>query len=119
MARARVFRGRSLLPVLKGAPGRPAVVSRSAGEESRYAVRMPRYKCLVDTRFGEEELFDLQADPGEKTDRGAAQPGRLLQCRQALHRLLLDQRPDRPLKARPAQLDPEQLENLRALGYVE
>jgi len=118
-ARARGFRGRSLLPVMKGAPGRPAVVSRSAGEESRYAVRMPRHKCVVDTRSGREQLFDLHADPGESVDRGAAEPGRLLHCRQALHRLLLDQRPDGPSGARPAQLDPQQLENLRALGYVE
>ncbi|MET0823151.1 MAG: hypothetical protein ABWY79_02230, partial [Solirubrobacterales bacterium] len=39
LTRARGFRGRSLLPVMKGAPGRSAVVSRSAGEESRYGVR--------------------------------------------------------------------------------
>ena len=119
LARARGFHGRSLLPVMKGAPGRPAVVSRSAGEESRYAVRMPRYKCVVDTRSGAEELFDLEADPGERADRGALEPGRLLHCRQALHRLLLDQRPDRASLARPAELSPQQLENLRALGYVE
>lgn len=118
-ARARGFRGRSLLPLLKGASGRPAVVSRSAGEESRYAVLMPRYKCVVDTRSGAEQLFDLQADPAERHDRGAAEPGRLLQCRQALHRLLLDQRPERAATARPAELSPQQLENLRALGYVE
>jgi arylsulfatase A-like enzyme len=117
--RAPGFQGRSLLPVLAGAPGRPAVVSRSAGEESRYGVRLPRYKCVVDTRSGAEELFDLQADPAERHDRGPAEPGRLLQCRQALHRLLLDQRPERASIARPPELSPEQLENLRALGYVE
>jgi arylsulfatase A-like enzyme len=119
LARARGFRGRSLLPVMKGAPGRSAVVSRSAGEESRYAVRMPRYKCVVDTRSGAEELFDLEADPGERADRGTLEPGRLLHCRQALHRLLLDQRRERASLARPPELTPQQLENLRALGYVE
>ena len=82
-------------------------------------MRMPRYKCVVDTRSGSEELFDLQADPAEKADRGALEPGRLLHCRQALHRLILDQRPDRASIARPAELTPQQLENLRALGYVE
>jgi hypothetical protein len=42
-----------------------------------------------------------------------------MHCRQALHRLLLDQRPQRASVAGPAALTPQQLENLRALGYVE
>jgi arylsulfatase A-like enzyme len=111
--------GSSLLPMLAGAPGRGAVVTRSAGEESRYALREDRFKYVVDTRHGAEELFDLAHDPAERQDLSAREPVRLAAYRQALQRHVLQLR--RSPRARPAErapLAPEQLENLRALGYV-
>ena len=61
----REFQGRSLLPVIAGAPGKPAVLSRTIWDRPRYALRDERYKYLYDTRTGEESLYDLPADPGE------------------------------------------------------
>jgi hypothetical protein len=65
------FQGRSLLPVLEGAPGKPAVLSRTVWDRPRYSLRDERFKFIYDTRTGEEQLFDLQTDPGETRDVAA------------------------------------------------
>ena len=67
---AREFQGRSLLPVIAGAPGKPAVLSRTVWERPVYALRDERYKLIYDSRTGQGKLFDLQADP-----RRAGRPG--------------------------------------------
>jgi arylsulfatase A-like enzyme len=67
----RSFAGRSLLTLLAGAEGRRAVVSRSVWERPLYAVRDRRFKLIRDTREGREQLFDLDRDPGERTDLSA------------------------------------------------
>ncbi len=64
----REFQGRSLLPVVEGAPGKPAVLSRTVWDRPRYALRDERYKFLYYTQTGEEWLYDLEADPGETRD---------------------------------------------------
>ena len=81
----REFQGRSLLPVIAGAPGKPAVLSRTVWDRPRYALRDERFKFVYDTRTGEEELYDLAADPGETHDLAAAEPLRAAYYRQALH----------------------------------
>jgi arylsulfatase A-like enzyme len=115
----REFQGRSLLPVVEGAPGKPAVLSRSVWDRPRYALRDERYKYLYDTRTGEERLFDLDADPGETRDLGPAEPLRAAYYRQALHAWTLRLARRGPAGAEPAELSPQQCENLRALGYVQ
>ena len=74
----REFQGRSLLPVIAGAPGKPAVLSRTVWDRPRYALRDERFKYLYDTRTGEERLYDLQADParGRVTSRARSRCGR-------------------------------------------
>jgi arylsulfatase A-like enzyme len=117
--RATSFRGRSLLALQEDTAGASAAVSRAAGEESLYGVRYGSWKCVVDTRWGGEELYDLAQDPGERHELSALHPGRMAECRQALHRHLLELRPPRPSTLRTRPLDPAQVENLRALGYVQ
>ena len=51
----REFQGRSLLPVIAGAPGKPAVLSRTIWDRPRYALRDERFKYFYDTRSGEEQ----------------------------------------------------------------
>jgi len=72
----------SLLPVLLGqepkAPRREAVFIQGNGKDSAIAVCSGRWKLIV--RYAERsrdqsyELYDLQSDPGEQTDRSSDQP---------------------------------------------
>ena len=89
----REFQGRSLLPVIAGAPGKPAVLSRTVWDRPRYALRDERFKFLYDTQTGEEWLYDLAADPGETRDLAAR--------RAAARRLLPPGAPRLDAAARP------------------
>jgi arylsulfatase A-like enzyme len=69
----RACEGRNLLPALTGQARGPVHDALFwDGAEERTAVRSGRWK-LVNNR-GKIELFDLDADPGEKQDQAAAQP---------------------------------------------
>jgi arylsulfatase A-like enzyme/Flp pilus assembly protein TadD len=57
------------------------------------------------------ELYDIVADPGEKTDLAAGLPPAFRSMRAELARL------PRPLQA-PGSTDPEQVKKLAALGYI-
>ena len=119
-ARTSSSRAAACCPCCAGAPGKPAVLSRTVWDRPRYALRDARYKFLYDTRTGEEELFDLARDPGETTN--------LVGVGSAARRLVAPGRsttgsPPRPRAATsgtaaPARFTREQCENLRALGYL-
>ncbi|HYN02230.1 MAG TPA: sulfatase, partial [Vicinamibacteria bacterium] len=81
----RAFQGRSLLPVIAGAPGKPAVLSRTVWDRPRYALRDERFKYVYYTQTGEEWLYDLAEDPGETRDLAAREPLRTAYYRQELH----------------------------------
>jgi arylsulfatase A-like enzyme len=115
----RQFQGRSLLPVIAGAPGKPVVLSRTVWDRPRYALRDERYKFFYDTRTGEERLYDLEKDPGETRDVGPSEPLRAAYYRQALHGWTLQLARRRPAGSEQAELSREQCENLKSLGYVE
>jgi arylsulfatase A-like enzyme len=115
----REFQGRSLLPVIEGAPGKPAVLSRTVWDRPRYALRDERYKYVYYTQTGEEWLYDLEADPGETRDAGPSEPLRAAYYRQALHAWTLQLARRGPSGAEQAELSREQCENLRSLGYVQ
>jgi len=112
------FQGRSLLPVIDGAPGKAAILARTVWDRPRYALRDERFKLLYDTRTGEEQLFDVAADPGEARDLSRADPLRAAYFRQALHQWILGLG-RRGGAAEQAALTPEQRENLCALGYIQ
>jgi arylsulfatase A-like enzyme len=116
----REFQGRSLLPVLAGAPGKPAVLSRTVWDRPRYALRDERFKFHYDSRSGEERLFDLDGDPDERRDLAASRPLRAAYYRQALHAWTLElARRSRGGAGTEATLTCEQCENLRSLGYIQ
>jgi arylsulfatase len=115
----REFQGRSLLPVIAGAPGKPAVLSRTVWDRPRYALRDERYKFFYDTRTGEERLYDLETDPGETRDVGPAEPIRAAYYRQALHAWTLQLARRGPAGSEQAELSREQCENLKSLGYIQ
>jgi arylsulfatase A-like enzyme len=112
------FQGRSLLEVALGAPGRGASLARSAGPRPRYALTDAGTRYILDSRYGEDEMYDLAADPGEQHDLLVRDPLRAAVYRQRLHARLL-KLPGRWTGQRAAwKLDAKQLEDLRALGYV-
>ena len=119
---AREFQGRSLLPVIAGAPGKDAVVSRTVWERPVYGLREARYKYVHDTRTGSELLFDLERDASESRPLQAAEPLRAAYYRQTLHDWMARlKRPSRQPDAPPggAGLDPDTCRQLAALGYVD
>lgn len=115
----REFQGQSLLPVVAGAPGKPAILSRTVWDRPIYAVRDERFKLLYNTRTGESALYDLAEDPRESRDVAAREPLRAAYYREALHDWIarLGERV-RPA-GEEAQLTSEQCENLRSLGYAD
>jgi arylsulfatase A-like enzyme len=115
----REFQGRSLLPVIAGAPGKPAVLSRSVWDRPRYALRDERFKFLYDTRTGDESLYDLLADPAESHDLASAEPLRAAYYRQALHLWTFKLARRGGGSTNEVRLTCEQCENLKALGYIQ
>jgi len=115
----RAFQGRSLLPVIAGAPGKPAVLSRTVWDRPRYALRDERFKYVYYTQTGEEWLYDLAEDPGETRDLAAREPLRTAYYRQELHAWTLQLARRGPARTEQAELSREQCENLKALGYIQ
>jgi len=111
------FQGRSLLPVLGGAPGRELVVSRSVWDSPIYAVRDEGFKLVHDTRSGDSQLFDLEADPDERTDVASQRPVRALYYLQELDAWIASQRRRVPSGPGAAPTE-EQCRVIAALGYV-
>jgi arylsulfatase A-like enzyme/Flp pilus assembly protein TadD len=113
------LRGRSLRPLLESAAGaipEPAVYSEALyarfhfGWSELYAITDTRYRYI---RAPREELYDLQADPGERRDLAASRP----QTRAAMRSALEARIAGRKLEA-PGQVSDEDRAKLAALGYV-
>ncbi|MFH1467493.1 MAG: sulfatase [Pseudomonadota bacterium] len=78
--------GQSLLPLMRGQPEELPIFSET---DYRLFVhhRMTRrgdYKLILDLADGEKELFDLEADPGEKTDISSQNPRETYELEQKL-----------------------------------
>jgi arylsulfatase len=119
--RTPTFRGRSLLEAVAGGPDMPpeAVLARTARAQPHYAWIGARYKYHLDTRGGEDRMFDLTADPGERTDLLASEPVRAEYYRQRLFAALLALPGRTGPSASGWSVPAEQREALRALGYVQ
>jgi arylsulfatase A-like enzyme len=65
---------------------------------------------------GKPELFDLSRDPGELEDRAAAEPERVAALRKHIERWIAKG----PIaRENGPHLDPEAVDRLRALGYLQ
>lgn len=113
------FEGRSLLPMVLGGPGKAAVLSRTVPHAASHALRDSGYKFIDSAGVRDDELYDLSKDPEEKHNLAASQPLRAALYRQALHRWVLDLTRETAASADGATLTRKQLENLRALGYLQ
>lgn len=118
------FRGDSLLAVARGSPRRERYLFAETQEWThhpvRYAVREGAHKYIVSFsrenpgRIVSEELFDLEADPGEQR--------RLDPGTNALRRIAeryVATADERARGRRRAALSAEASEQLRALGYIQ
>jgi len=117
----RAFQGRSLLGLLGGAaePSPRAVLSRTVWDRPRYSRRDERYKFIYDTRTGEEELYDLAGDPGERANLVSSDPLRAAWSRESLHHWIASvARATSAGTVEPAALTREQCENLKSMGYL-
>lgn len=113
------FAGRSLLPIALGAPGKPATLAITTGELRSFGLRHERFKYIRNVRYGVEQLYDLEHDPEERTSVKDQHPVRLAYYRQELQRRVLRSLSGSPRESQKPRLTPEQLENLRSLGYVQ
>jgi arylsulfatase A-like enzyme len=112
--------GRSLLPMLAGAAGKPALIARTMAERPAYSLREGRYKLIHSLRDGSSRLFDLSADPLEARDLSDGEGLRVEFYRQALYRWLASRpRAAAGPSAPETTLSPEERDALRALGYVQ
>lgn len=111
--------GRPLTEGLPGAPPASAGPPRRIYSETLYPrlhLGWSDLASLVDDRnhyieSPRPELYDLVADPGEKTDLSGELPPAFRTLRAELSRL------PRPLQV-PGSSDPEQMKRLAALGYI-
>ena len=108
----------SLLPLVFGAPGQDAVFSRTVGEKPQYALRDARFSFIFNTRYGQEELYDLQKDAAEQVNVTRTRPVVASYYRQALAQWIQGLERGAERKAARPELPSEVLENLKALGYV-
>jgi arylsulfatase A-like enzyme len=124
--------GVSLLPLVRGdaSPGLWAYgeVGRSfmgmdperrlpGVEGKRRMIRTEGWKLVhvPDATGGEDRLYDLGSDPGETEDVAARHPERVASLRALLDPILASERPRRPDR----ELTPEEIEELRELGYMQ
>lgn len=128
--------GISLLPAMEGKPlqDRPAYMEtffqkRGSVEHLLLGYRTVSHKLIYDIIQGSSELFDLQADPGEKSNllqtplgQGVREPTRSLegQIREALlEHLGVESLKDLAQRKLAQKMDQATQERLRALGYIE
>jgi arylsulfatase A-like enzyme len=123
------FQGRSLLPVVFGGPSPPRsfyAVTRGEGSpnqeaEPRFMLESGSWRVHFAPLDDLTELYDVERDPGEMEDQAPGRPLEALRLRQSLlvqsswNEGLLERRGgDQPAE----DLDPETLEQLEALGYL-
>ncbi|HEY2946337.1 MAG TPA: sulfatase, partial [Vicinamibacteria bacterium] len=108
----------SLLPLVFGAPGKDAIFSRTVGEKPQYAVRDGRFSFIFNTRYGQQELYDLEKDTAEQVNVVEDRPVVAAYYRQALAQWIRGLERGAERRTTRPELPSEVLENLKALGYV-
>jgi arylsulfatase A-like enzyme len=105
-----------------GAPGRPVFLQTDFENPKPFSsrvstgVRLPPWKYVDSPEIELTELYDLTADPGELTNLVDERPDVAAELAATL-RTWLDE--TEPRETSDAELSPERLEALRALGYVQ
>lgn len=113
------FEGESLVPLLRGEAGkdRPVLSQGNMWGPSGEAWRNAGAKLIRQAAFGGVELYDIQADPGERNDL-AAQAVELRERLSAELDLVMESFAAGAMGGEAPALDAEQLERLQSLGYM-
>ena len=113
------LQGTSLLPLLaRGEPTRQYAYFRNK-DGSQYGVRDARWKLLVHGKEDPEiELFDLDADPGERRNLAAQHAGQVPPLLKVLSTWRKETVALRPRRTDQTDLDVRTRKQLEALGYV-
>jgi arylsulfatase A-like enzyme len=69
-----------------------AIMSTNGDYDSQIGYVADNWKLIVHRSLGYAELYDLNADPGEKEDLSQAQPGRVRELGERLYRRLYPER---------------------------
>jgi arylsulfatase A-like enzyme len=115
------LQGRSLRSLLVEAPASGAeYVGEASFRKGDLALRGPGWK-YIRSGGGQEELYDLVADPSEATNLCAQQSSDCAQHRSRLAERVAENRSRADLLAEPepARIDATTLQQLEALGYVD
>ncbi len=124
------IQGRSLKPLIEGRRGyrgRVVMAELVARKNSRRGypnlpdqrtiIRAPWKLILTEDR---EQLFHLDDDPGEKTDRSRAEPDQVAELRRLLtDRVAVSERLRGQISHSDIELDPKERRELIALGYLD
>lgn len=113
--------GIDLLSILEGKEGER--ILPSFGESILYgkekkSVQVGRYKYILQVEDGQEELYDLEADPGEKENLVSVLPGLSKALRGRVESFQKEAAGGKAYrKGKAVPLDEETLRQLKALGY--
>lgn len=118
--KGQYWQGRSLAPVLMGTGKAPSGNVYSEWSDFRTLVDPSGLKIIVGVPGG-PWLFDLNADPGEKNNLAASRPADVTRLKAALEERF---NAAKTLSANfssegKSEMTPEQIEQLRALGYIQ
>lgn len=100
------------------APAAPSELSISQFGKERYSVRTPEWKLIETTDPPGLELYHLPSDPRETENRAAEEPRVVAGLRARLRQWLAERTPVAAGAAPDVELDAEEIERLRALGYL-
>lgn len=105
--------GHSLIGLASGRKMAPRSIFASLSRRGKVeSITLGRWKLIEDKV---DELFDLEADPGEQVNLIAGEVARA----EMLSRLLAAHAKSQPRTPERKVIGPEELEQLRSLGYVE
>jgi arylsulfatase A-like enzyme len=118
------FRGKSMLPSLsfgRPLPEREAICEGGDARTRSFAIRTLRSKGIVhlekeSLEIREVEWYDLENDPGEQQNRADERPDIVSSL---CERVLTLAQGMRPAEMEEPEVEPEVIERLRALGYIE
>lgn len=119
--------GRSLVDAMlagRADPERTIHARSNRTKDPVYALRRGNWKWLIHSADGQQELYDLSIDPGETTDLVAAgsADAQLLESFHAAFRDWLSGDGSAADDTTPVDnraMDPEVIESLRSLGYID
>lgn len=116
------LQGRSFARVLQGEEWREPrdvfVSTAAIFQWDLVAARNERFKLILDRKTGETELFDLRSDPKEQSDISRFKTTEVAALIEAVERHFEDTGTTPRWELSESQLAPEDIENLKALGYV-